>query len=144
MQSDEPRLAPHWTHPQPTFAYRLGTPRFTRYDLPALSVPVTCRRVDAALMPVPAARRACEWLHELDILAAESVIDFDAARIFDLDWPTLFRDRNPHSPSRGRIRLGRRCLVEFPIGDMLQAAVTWRAGRGRLRPLPALAQLPVD
>ena len=115
-------------------AYRLGRPRFVHRDAHYLSIPVVCRRGNAALLAGHALEHANAWLerHGVDPSTPE-LLDGGLARLVDLEWPHPFRNGNPASANVNRLAFGWRYLVEFAVGDMLAAAVRWnRLGNGRL------------
>ena len=123
-----------------TLAYRLGRPRFVHREAHYLSIPVVCRRGNAALLAGHALEHAGVWLerHGVDPGTPE-LLDWGLARLVDLEWPHPFRNGNPASADVNRFALGWRYLVEFAVGDMLAAAVRWnRLGNGRLVPLADL------
>jgi len=120
-----------------TLAYRFGRPRFVHRDVHYLSIPVVCRRGTAVLLTDTALQHAREWLdrHGVDPATPELLHD-GLARVVDLEWPHPFRNGNPATADVKRLAFGWRYLVEFAVGDMLEAAVRWnRLGNGRLVPL---------
>jgi hypothetical protein len=123
-----------------TLAYRLGRPRFVHREVHYLSIPVVCRRGNAALLAGHALDHARVWLerHGVDPGTPE-LLDESLARLVDLEWPHPFRNGNPASADVNRLSFGWRYLVEFAVGDMLATAVRWnRLGNGRLVPLADL------
>jgi hypothetical protein len=121
-------------------AYRLGRPRFVHREVHYLSIPVVCRRGSAGLLAGHALEHARVWLerHGVDPATPE-LLDEGLARLVDLEWPHPFRNGNPASAGINRFAFGWRYLVEFAVGDMLAAAVSWnRLGNGRLVPLADL------